>query len=155
MKTNRILCLLTVLWLSVSTNVYGQKPSPRFSPEEFKARIENFISCKANLSVAEAQKIFPLYHELRNEQRKINRQIMQLKRTPLPANAKDKQYSDVLEQIGELKEEAAKLESTYLKRMCKAIPAQKVYEAINAEDKFHRNMLKGAGRNNRQPQKKR
>lgn len=155
MKTNTLLSLLAAICLSVSTSAYGQKHASHFSPEEFKAKLENFISCNASLSTAEAQKFFPLYHELRNKQRQINHQIMQLKRTPLPADAKDKQYSDVVIQIAELKEEAAKLESTYLKRMCKAIPAHKVYQVIKAEDTFHRNMLRGAGHKKPSPQKRR
>ncbi len=148
MKVNTIFCLLVSLFLSWASQTYSQKRHPRFSPEEFKAQIENYIATHASLSAAEAQKFFPLYHELRGKQRELNHQMMKLKRGPLAVNAKDKTYYDMLLKISKLKEESAQLESTYFKRMCKAIPARKVFEAINAEDSFHRNMLKRFGRNN-------
>lgn len=148
MKTKTFLFILLAGFLLIATSTYGQERHPRFSPEEFKAKLEAHISSQASLSQAEAQKFFPLYHGLKTKQREINRKIMALKKHKFAANAGEKEYSSVIEQIGELKEESAKLESTYFKRMCKAVPAQKVYEAIKAEDSFHRSLLKRFSPNN-------
>ena len=44
--------------------------------------------------------------------------------------------------INKLKIESAELEDVYYKKMCKAVPARKVHEAMQAEDRFHRRMLR-------------
>ena len=44
--------------------------------------------------------------------------------------------------------ESAKLEEGYCKKMCKVVPAQKVYAMMLAEDAFHRELLQAAGQRN-------
>ena len=56
-------------------------------------------------------------------------------------NADDKEYNNVVKEINRLKIEFAELEDTYYKKMCRAIPAKKVFAAMKAKDKFHRNIL--------------
>ena len=46
----------------------------------------------------------------------------------------------------------AQLEVTYYKKMCKVVSPAKVYKAMCAEDKFHREMLENFGRGKNRPQ---
>ena len=60
----------------------------------------------------------------------------------LPAHSTDKDYYNLIKEINKLKIESAELEDVYYKKMCKAVPARKVHEAMQAEDRFHRRMLR-------------
>ena len=58
------------------------------------------------------------------------------------SNAADKEYYNLICEINKLKIELAEVEDTYYRKMCKTIPAKKVHEAMKAEDRFHRRMLR-------------
>ena len=45
----------------------------RFSPEEFKAKLETFIAQRACLSQGECEKVFPIYHEMKEKQRELQK----------------------------------------------------------------------------------
>jgi len=113
----------------------------RFSPEEFKAKLETFIAQRAYLSPSECEKVFPIYHEMKEKQRELQKKEHQLKYKTLKFEDSEKEYQEALAQIANLHIEGAKIESTYYKKMCKAISAKKVYGIILAEDAFHREML--------------
>ena len=113
----------------------------RFSPEEFKAKLETFIAQRACLSQGECEKVFPIYHEMKEKQRELQKREHRLKYKTLKPEDAEKDYQDALAQIAELHVEGAKIETTYYKRMCKAISPKKVYGIILAEDAFHRDML--------------
>ena len=115
--------------------------SPRFSPEEFRAKLESFIAQRAFLTQAECEKVFPIYHEMKEKQRELQKKEHQLKYKTLKLEDEDKKFQDVLVQIADLHVEGAKIESTYYKKMSKVISPKKVYGIILAEDAFHREML--------------
>lgn len=128
----------------------------KFNPEEFKARMDNYVREKAQLSNEEAEKIFPIYHEMKKKQFEIMVQIRQLKftgrgkkniaTTNQPTEA---DYSKALKQINELNIELAKLQQTYYEKMSKELPAEKVLNIMRAEDKFHREMMGKVGERGR------
>ena len=113
-----------------------------FNPQEFKARMEQFVREKACLTQEEADKLFPVYHEMKAKQLELNRKMRHLKRHK-PAD--EKEYACIVSQITCLGVELAKLEQTYYAKMCALVPAQKIYALILAEDAFHRDMLRNAG----------
>ena len=114
---------------------------PRFNPEEFRVKLEGFIAQRACLSQSEREKVFPIYHEMKEKQRNLQKQEHQLKYKSLKAESPEKDYQDALVKITELHIEGAKIESVYYKKMCKVISPKKVYGIILAEDAFHREML--------------
>ena len=113
----------------------------RFKPEVYKAHFEEFVSKHAQLSADEAEKFFPLHHEMREKQRKVMHEIAKLKKERPAASATDKEYTAIVLKIQSLNVEMVKIQEAYAKKMCKTISAQKVYDAMNAEDIFHRRML--------------
>ena len=119
----------------------AQPPRRHFSPQDFVKELESFIVREACLTPTEATAFFPIFHELHDKQRSINWKIRELKKRSLPANSTDKDYFNLIKEISNLKIESAELEANYYKKMCKAIPAQKVHESMKAEDRFHRRML--------------
>lgn len=116
-----------------------QQGQPRFDPQEFTKRMEGYISMKAGLTKEEADKFFPIYREFKEKQRDLTFKQMQLKRVA-PSN--DSEYDKVVNEIASLSVQIAKLEQTYFPRMCKVISAKKVYIVLQAENDFHRDMVR-------------
>ncbi len=134
--------ILLGLILTCGILVYGQAPRKGFSPKDFIKNLESFIVCEACLTPSEATAFFPIYHEMHSKQRSIEWEIRDLRKRKLPANSTDKDYLQLIKEINKLKIKSAELEETYYKKMCKAISAQKVHAAMQAENKFHRRMLR-------------
>ncbi len=112
---------------------------PRFDPQEFTKRMEGYISMKAGLTREESEKFFPIYREFKEKQRDLTFQQQRLKREK-PAN--DKEYDKVITRIADLSIQIAKLEQTYFPRICKVIPAKKFHMVLQAENDFHRDMVR-------------
>lgn len=131
--------IIAALMLALCTT--AQPPRGKFKPEEFKAKLEAYVTNEAGFTPGEAQAFYPIFHEMKGKQLELQRQIFRLKRNAPAGDADDKDYASVIQKINALNVESAQLEQTYYKRMCKAVPARKVYRAMRAEDKFHREML--------------
>ncbi len=142
--------IAAVLLFAVS--VAAQDPKrPRFNPEEFRAKMESYIAQKACLSDAEAEKVFPIFREMKAKQFEVMRQSQKLsKKGDGPDN--DKECQETLLKMMSLNVKSAQIEETYYKKMCKTISAKKVYRLKMADDAFHREMLRGfGGGHNRRP----
>jgi hypothetical protein len=114
----------------------------KFNPEEFRAKLEEFITKKAEFASTEAQSFFPIFHQMKEEQRKLQKEIFTLKRIPKDVSPTEKEYSNKIQQICELNTKMAQIQENYYKKLSKAVPAQKVYKAMLAEDIYHRMMLR-------------
>lgn len=120
---------------------------PQFNPEEFRKGLESYIRQRVGLTQAEADKILPIYFEMKGKQMEINQSISKLKRSAMPGpqnQNNNTNYKDVVNQINSLNVELAKVEQTYYNRMCKEVDAKKVLNLMLAEDAFHRDMLRRA-----------
>ena len=133
-----LLACLLMASLSASAQMHKEK---RISPEEFRAKTEAFIGSKAGFTAEEAQKFFPIYHEMKGKQWKIMQEVGKLKQQKPGFTSTYKEYAAIVSEIKDLNVQIAQLEETYYKRMCKAVPAKKVFMAMQAEDDFHRQAL--------------
>ena len=113
----------------------------KFNPEEFKAKLEKYITGEVGFTQAEAQAFFPIYFEMKGKQRRLQHSIYQLKKNAPCENAEEKDYAINIQKIKDLGVEIAQLEVNYYKKMCGAVSPRKVYAAMQAEDRFHRMML--------------
>ena len=120
----------------------------KFNPQEFKAKLESYVTAEAGFTQSEAQAFYPIYFEMKGKQRGIQRKIFQLKKNA-PQTGADKDYSLIIQKIKDLGVEMAQLEVTYYKKLCQVVSPQKVYKAMCAEDQFHRKMLEDMGGQNR------
>lgn len=111
----------------------------KFDPQEFTKRMEGYIAMKAGLSREEADKFFPIYREFKQKQRELTFKQQRLQREK-PSN--DKEYDNVISQIADLSVQIAKLEQTYYPKLCKVISAKKMYNVLQAENDFHRDMVR-------------
>jgi len=134
-----------LLALCLSLNLVGamaqENKRPRFNPEAFRANLEAYITEKAELSDAEAEKFFPIYHKMKAKQRDVMQKVQHLKRNHPSPDASEKEYTAIIYKIADLNEEVAEIEEEYYKKLCKVVSPKKVFRAILADDSFHREML--------------
>ena len=137
----RATCAIVIM-VAAMAGMYAQPKGERFSPEQFRVHLEGYISHDAGLTAREGKAFFPLFHEMKEKQHKLQDKIFRLKRNGPASNASDKDFATAVLNIKSLEVKKAELEEQYYKKMCKAIPARKVYLAMKAEDRFHRKMLR-------------
>lgn len=131
--------IIFVLQLLMVVTVSAQGPQ-KFSPEKFDADMEKFVAAQAKLTEQESELFFPLFREMHQKQRAIYHKIRQAtKQKP----ADDKACEATLKECDKLNIELREIEQRYHQKMLKAIPAQKVYDAIIAENQFHRRSMRG------------
>ena len=111
-----------------------------FNKQEFRQRMQGFITKEASLTEEEAKAFFPIYNEYKDKQRQIHMSINKLKKNT-PNSNDEKAYEKSLMEMAELNAEMAGLDSVYYKKICKAISAQKFFKILNIEDRMHRKML--------------
>ena len=111
-----------------------------FNKQEFRQRMQGFITKEASLTEEEAKAFFPIYNEYKDKQRQIHMSINKLKKNT-PNSNDEKAYEKCLMEIARLNAEVAGLDSVYYKKICKAISAQKFFKILNIEDRMHRKML--------------
>lgn len=139
-KTTFLLLMLLLPIFGMAQEQGKQAHRPRFNQEEFRQRVENYITKEANLTEEEAKAFFPIYNEYKDKQRKIHVSISKLKKNA-PNSNDEKAYEKCLMEMAELNAEMAGLDSVYYKKICKAISAQKFFKILNIEDRMHRKML--------------
>lgn len=148
------LFLLAVSCSLLPVNAQSQQRG-KFNPEEFKAKLESFVTNEVGFTPSEAQAFYPIYYEMKGKQRQLQRRIYKLKNNPPAENADAKDYALIIQKTKDLGVEIAQLEVSYYKKMCNAVSPQKVYKAMCAEDKFHRKMLEDFGHNQNRPKDQR
>ena len=118
----------------------GMAQEQKFSPEKFEADMEAFITKEAKFNENEAAKLFPLFKEMHQKQRGLYTKMRNYgKEKP----ATDDACAAAIRERDKLNMELRQLEQTYHKKMMLVVSPSKVYDAIRAENKFHRQMMKG------------
>ena len=119
---------------------FGQQQQQKFSPEKFQADLEQFITKEACLTTQEAAKFFPIYKEMQAKQRTVYERQRQL---GFGKPADEKGCEKNIRQRDEYDLELKRIQQTYHNKFLSVISASKLYDVINAEDRFHRQMLRG------------
>ena len=148
----KIIFLFSLLVFGITIMTQAQQRG-KFNPEEFKAKLESYVTSEAGFTQSEAQAFYPIYHEMKGKQRQLQRKIYRLKNNAPTENADDKDFALIIQKTKDLGVEIAQLEVNYYKKMCNAVSPQKVYKAMCAEDKFHRQMLEDFGHDQNRPPK--
>lgn len=102
--------------------------------------MEEYITREASLTTQEGELFFPLFREMHQKQRTIYGRIRSLSKDK-PSDGQS--CAEVIKECDKLNIELKEIEKKYHEKMLKVLPATKVYEAINAESRFHRRMMKG------------
>lgn len=137
---------MVVLLLSCLLPVAAQQREggrPRFNKEEFQAWMKSFVRERASLSQAEADKVLPVFFEMKQKQMEHTRRVGGLTMEACK-KTDSKECEALLKQITSLNVESSKLEQTYYAKMAKLVGAKKALNIMLADDAFHREMLRMA-----------
>ena len=132
----KIVAITLLLLMTVTVSAQDK----RFSPEKFEADLRSFITKEASLTPQEADKVFPVFRELREKQRAI---YDKMRKMGMDKPQGDEACKDAIVEYDKLNLELRQLEVNYHKKMLKLVSASKVYDMIKAENRFHRQMMKG------------
>lgn len=115
---------------------------PPFNPQEFRKKVEGYITREARLTPQEAKAFFPLYHQMKEQQRnlqaKINRAIQRVEREKLS----EADCKRIISLVQKLQEQFNGLEKCYHSKFAKVLPAEKILRVMNAERNFGREMFR-------------
>ncbi len=142
--------ILIALVMMICVAIQAQENKPKFSKEAFKADLKAFIIKDAKLTKAEADKFFPVYDEMKKEQRKVYGQMRALGKSKPQS---EEECVKAIKKHDELDLQLKKIQQTYNNRMMKIIPASKLFDVIKAEDRFHRKALDKFHRGQKQKRK--
>ena len=115
--------ILTISLLLMMTIMVNAQDNKRFSPEKFEADLRCFITKEASLTPQEADKLFPVFREMREKQREIYEKMRKLGMNKASDDEACKQF---IIEYDKLNLELGQLDVTYHKKMIKMIPASKV-----------------------------
>ena len=125
---------ITIVCLLVTMMAFAQEGPMKFSPEKFKADLQEFIVKEAKLTPQEAAKFLPLFGEMHDKQRAIYARQRELR---------------TIKKADQMDLELKTLQQTYHNKFLNVLPASKVFEVIKAEDRFYRDMWKHWGHKKR------
>jgi hypothetical protein len=128
--------IILAAFLLLNANAQAQnRPSAVFDPNRFQADLEQFITHEACLTPQEAARFFPVFRELGKKQRALFEKAPH-NRYVKPANEAGCREAIIQRDDREL--QVKMLQQQYHLKFMEILPAQKVYDIIRAEEKFHR-----------------
>ena len=148
MKKSVFLFLMLILAMA-SARAQGQK----FDPAKFDAEQQQFITRSANLTDQEAARFFPLFREMQKKQRAIYERQRKL---GFNKPADEKGCEESIREHDKIDLELKQIQQTYHNKFLRVLPASKLYDVLQAEDRFFRMKLRswGGGHNNPNRNKK-
>mgnify|MGYP006873045458 CR=1 FL=1 len=142
----KLLAIIICMTLTMGVGAQENNQPEKFSPEKFDAELQEFITNEAKLTQQEAARFFPILKEMHSKQREIFAKQKNLGKNK-PQDEKSCQKA--IGERDEMELELKRIQQTYHERFLEILPASKVYDIIQAEDKFHRHMLKKWSRDRR------
>lgn len=143
MKKRFLIGIMMCCLASLLQAAEGSDQQKRLSPEEFRAKQQAYIVEKAGLTAEEATAFFPIYFELQERKREMNRKAWRLLKKGNDEQTTDDDYEQIMEDIYDVRIASAELEKTYYKKFKKILSAKKIFRVQHAEMRFQRDMLKG------------
>ena len=127
-------------------NSQQNQPAPnrsgQFSPAEYAKQQQEFFTKNAELTPAEAEAFFPVYNELQQKKRELNREIRRIMRQEPGTQVSEEQSLKAIDAQADANIKIAELEKEYLQKFKKILPASKILKIQNAEEQFNSQILK-------------
>lgn len=135
----RLSLLLLVFVLAYVAHAQGPQ---RFDPAKFDAEQQQFITRSACLTEQEAARFFPLFREMQKKQRAIYERQRKL---GFNKPSTEKGCAESIRQHDQIDLELKQIQQTYHNKFLRVIPASKLYDVLQAEDRFFRMKLRSWG----------
>lgn len=120
-----------------------RKPRHRMDWKELRRKQEAFITQNAELTQAEANFFFPLFHELKQKQRELRHSMRRISKEMEQGTHTEKQCDEYLEQVGKMRRQSTDLEIAYYKKWRKKLSASKIIKILAADRKFSKQVFDG------------
>ncbi|MBR5192932.1 MAG: hypothetical protein IKW37_00720 [Bacteroidaceae bacterium] len=138
MKTKYTLFILMAL---VCLPMFAQKKN-KYNEKDFRGKQQIYMTEKAGLTSEEAEKFFPLYFELQDKKKALNKERWNNARQGMNPETTEKEYETIIEKFFNSEYDLLDLEKEYIEKYKKVLTNQKIYMVYKAELKFNRNMMK-------------
>ena len=127
-------------------NRQQNQPTPnrsgQFSPAEYAKQQQEFFTKNAELTPTEAEAFFPVYNELQQKKRELNREIRRIMRQEPGTQVSEEQSLKAIDAQADANIKIAELEKEYLQKFKQILPASKILKIQNAEEQFNSQILK-------------
>ena len=131
-----------MLLAAVTANAQANQGKPHFSPEEFRAKQQAYITEKAGLTAQEAEAFFPLFFELQMKKFELERNARKDFKKERGVQMTEEECCNFVYKMADTKIEIAKLEREYTEKYLKVLPPCKVRKVQHAEGTFQRDLMK-------------
>ena len=131
-----------MLLAAVTANAQANQGKPHFSPEEFRAKQQAYITEKAGLTAQEAEAFFPLFFELQMKKFELERNARKDFKKERGVQMTEEECRNFVYKMADTKIEIAKLEREYTEKYLKVLPPCKVRKVQHAEGTFQRDLMK-------------
>ena len=138
----KLLCLMICLLSVIAVKAQENQKAQKFSPEKFQADMEQFITQEAKLTSDETTKFFPLLREMHQKQRAVYEKIKK-ECSQRPSN--EEEIKKVVQKRDTYELELKTIQQTYHNKFLKVLQPSKAFDAIIAEDRFHRRAFRNWG----------
>ena len=137
---NRIITTL-ILTIAIAGNTFAQQR--QLNKEQFRTRQKNFITRRAALTEAEANKFFQLYYELQDKKQELNKNSWSKHKVKKDVELSDAEYCDMAESVLKNRIKLNEMELEYFNKYKTFLPGKKIFLIQKAEIAFNREILKG------------
>ena len=140
----KILFASLLLLLTAVTASAQERPmnKPHFSPEEFQAKQQAYITEMADLTDQEAEAFFPLFFELQKKKFELERTVRKGFKKERGEQMTEEECRDFVYKMADTKIEIAKLEREYTDKYLQVLPPCKLRRVQHAEGMFQRDLMK-------------
>ena len=120
----------------------GPNRNEQFSPAEYWEQQKEFFTNQASLTQDEADAFFPIYNELQQKKRELNREIRRIMRQEGGPMISEDGSLKAIDAKADVNIKIAELEKEYLQKFKQVLPASKILKIQNAEEQFNSQILK-------------
>lgn len=113
-----------------------------WKPEKFKKDLMAFIAREAGFTEGESRRFFPVFFEMHESQRNIERQKNRAFFNAAKQNMNERDCQRVLNEVDQLDKKWMRMKAQYNSRMRKIVGARKLVKAMDADRRFSRRMFK-------------
>lgn len=126
----KFLSIVLALLLSVATASAQSRQGERrkFSPEDWRQQLEAYILKETDITKEEGQKVFPIIHEMHEEQRKITMRSHDSIKKTKQSNLSECEYKCIVQSVCRNEVEQKKVAEAYLTKMATVVSWKKVYQ---------------------------
>ena len=136
----RTIQLIAMFLVCSFSSLYAQHAT--MNQQQFREHQRQYLTEKAQLTPKEAKAFFPLYFELQNKKRELNKEAWgKLRRNP-QQDFTESEYGKLVDDVARARVASDQLEYEYIQKYKEVLSAKKIYRIQRAEMHFHRDLLK-------------